>query len=206
MLKFLFLMLTCFVQLISNAQNLVISSDRLEKSCPQMAFDKNLYVNTNGGIVLIRAVLNLNGEVIAHEVVYSSVDEQLAVIATGNIKNCLFEIETSDKRNSSVVKAYKWNNSKTKGVTLHSEQILRVDKECPRPEYPEISKRREQEGRVDLSFQLDGQDYVSAVKVTKSSGFTELDTQAIVHLVGCKRKTSNGGKKRQTTFYTWSLH
>jgi protein TonB len=80
---------------------------------------------------------------------------------------------------------------------------------CPRPAYPEISKRLEEEGTVVLRFLVAPDGKVLQADVEKSSGFKRLDDAARQGLANCtfEPATVDGKPVRSwaTVPYTWRL-
>ncbi len=80
---------------------------------------------------------------------------------------------------------------------------------CPRPAYPEISRRLEEEGTVVLRFLVAPDGKVLQAEVEKSSGFRRLDDAARNGLANCtfEPATIDGKPVRTwaTVPYTWRL-
>jgi protein TonB len=80
---------------------------------------------------------------------------------------------------------------------------------CEKPDYPNASKRLEEEGTVQLKFLVgvDGKVLESAVE--KSSGFRRLDEAARAGLSKCQFKPGTVDGKPQQSWasmkYTWRL-
>jgi protein TonB len=80
---------------------------------------------------------------------------------------------------------------------------------CATPEYPKASQRNEETGTSTISFLIGADGSVKDAKVTKSSGFRDLDKAALVALGKCKFKaaTENGQPVEtwQPVQYVWKL-
>ena len=80
---------------------------------------------------------------------------------------------------------------------------------CSKPEYPKSSLRNEETGVSTISFLIGADGSVKDSKVTKSSGFRDLDKAALVALGKCKFKaaTENGQpiESWQPVQYVWQL-
>ena len=80
---------------------------------------------------------------------------------------------------------------------------------CAKPEYPKASQRNEETGVSTISFLIGADGGVKDSKVTKSSGFRDLDKAAQVALGKCRFKpaTENGQaiESWQPVQYVWTL-
>jgi protein TonB len=80
---------------------------------------------------------------------------------------------------------------------------------CAKPEYPKASLRNEETGVSTISFLIGSDGSVKDSKVTKSSGFRDLDKAALVALGKCRFKpaTENGQpiESWQPVQYVWQL-
>ncbi|WP_198120687.1 energy transducer TonB [Massilia rhizosphaerae] len=80
---------------------------------------------------------------------------------------------------------------------------------CSKPEYPKSSLRNEETGVSTISFLIGTDGGVKAAKVTKTSGFRDLDKAAQVALGKCRFKpaTENGQpiESWQPVQYVWTL-
>ncbi len=80
---------------------------------------------------------------------------------------------------------------------------------CPRPAYPEVSKRLEEEGTVVLRFLVAPDGKVLQAEVEKSSGYRRLDEAARTGLAGCTFEPATVDGKPVRTWatvpYTWRL-
>lgn len=80
---------------------------------------------------------------------------------------------------------------------------------CTKPEYPRSSYRNEETGVVTLSFLIGVDGRVIRSKVSKSSGFRELDRAAQMGLGKCKFKPGTvDGKPEESEMqvqYVWKL-
>jgi len=80
---------------------------------------------------------------------------------------------------------------------------------CPRPIYPEVSKRLEEEGTVVLRFLVAPDGKVLQAEVEKSSGFKRLDEAARSGLSNCSFEPATVDGKPVRTWatvpYTWRL-
>jgi protein TonB len=80
---------------------------------------------------------------------------------------------------------------------------------CAKPEYPKSSLRNEETGVSTISFLIGGDGRVMDSKVTKSSGFRDLDKAAQAALGKCRFKaaTENGAPVQswQPVQYVWTL-
>ena len=80
---------------------------------------------------------------------------------------------------------------------------------CSKPEYPKSSQRNEETGVSTISFLIGADGGVKDSKVTKSSGFRDLDKAAQVALGKCRFKpaTENGQaiESWQPVQYVWTL-
>lgn len=202
-IQILFVLILSFFQAVSFAQARPESSDRAETSCPLPEYLADVDRRTLKGVVLIRGVLNLKGEVTGHSIVYSNADENLKTIAVENLQKCTFQGGSAENQNFTVLKKYSWNYAKYP-IGIFTEQIIRMEKDCSSPQYPMVSKRLDEVGRVLLDYQLDELGYVTSLNLKNSSGFPRLDMQSIMHLVSC-RGSENNSQKWLSTFYDWKL-
>lgn len=193
------------LQVLSFAQQNLKSNESVEKSCPTSGQFPEFDRLALKGFVLVRGVINQSGEVIEQSIVYSNSDENLKTFAVDNFQKCIFQVNNFENKISTVLKKYKWNLSKFP-VSVSSEQIFRKDNDCDKPQYPEMSKRIEEMGRVFLDYRLDELGYVMAVKIRKSSGFLRLDEQSVMHLIGCRRSLENISQQWRNTSYDWKLY
>jgi protein TonB len=80
---------------------------------------------------------------------------------------------------------------------------------CSNPEYPRSSQRNEETGESTISFLIAADGTVKSSKVTKSSGFRDLDKAAQVALGKCRFKpaTENGQpiESWEPVKYVWKL-
>jgi protein TonB len=80
---------------------------------------------------------------------------------------------------------------------------------CAKPEYPKSSQRNEETGTSTISFLIGTDGSVKDSKVTKSSGFRDLDKAALVALGKCRFKpaTENGQpiEAWKPVQYVWTL-
>ncbi|MQA19193.1 energy transducer TonB [Rugamonas rivuli] len=71
-------------------------------------------------------------------------------------------------------------------------------------EYPKASLMNEEKGTVVLSLKLSADGKVQESKVSKSSGFKNLDKAASTSITKCKFQAP-GGEQWQTLEYVWKL-
>jgi len=80
---------------------------------------------------------------------------------------------------------------------------------CSKPEYPTISRRKEEEGTVLLKFLIGVQGQVLESLVEKSSGFTRLDEAARLALAQCQFQPGSVDGQPESSWaqvkYTWQL-
>jgi protein TonB len=80
---------------------------------------------------------------------------------------------------------------------------------CAKPEYPKSSLRNEETGTSTISFLIAADGSVKDAKITKSSGFRDLDKAAQTALSKCRFKpaTENGAPVEtwQPVAYVWNL-
>lgn len=80
---------------------------------------------------------------------------------------------------------------------------------CAKPEWPKASLRNEETGTVTLSFLIGTDGRVADSKVTKSSGFRDLDRAALTGIGKCRFKPGMvDGKPEQAWMqmqYVWTL-
>jgi|KBSMisStandDraft_5_1062788.scaffolds.fasta_scaffold1991245_1 protein TonB len=80
---------------------------------------------------------------------------------------------------------------------------------CPKPEYPRSSQRNEETGTVTLWFIVAPTGRLAAAKVTRSSGFRDLDRAALIGMSRCLfRPASIDNKPVQEPAmmqYVWTL-
>lgn len=197
------LLILSIFQPLSLAQGRLESPDRAETSCPLPEYLADVDRRTLKGVVLIRGVLNIKGEVTEQSIIYSNADENLKIIAVENLQKCTFQAAPSGNKNSTVLKKYSWNYAKYP-IGIFSEQVFRTEKGCISPQYPMVSKTLAEVGRVLLDYQLDELGYVTSIKLKNSSGFPRLDMQAITHMVSCRR--SEDSEKWHSTVYDWKIN
>ena len=86
---------------------------------------------------------------------------------------------------------------------------LQASGTCQKPEYPSISKRKEEEGTVLLKFLIGVQGQVLESIIEKSSGFVRLDEAARDALAQCQFKPGSVDGKPEPSWahvkYTWRL-
>ena len=86
---------------------------------------------------------------------------------------------------------------------------LQASGTCQKPEYPSISKRKEEEGTVLLKFLIGVQGQVLESIIEKSSGFIRLDEAARDALAQCQFKPGSVDGKPEPSWahvkYTWRL-
>lgn len=87
---------------------------------------------------------------------------------------------------------------------------LQASGTCSKPEYPAISRRKEEEGTVLLKFLIGAQGQVLESLVEKSSGFARLDEAARLALAQCQFKPGSVDGKPESSWaqvkYTWRLN
>jgi protein TonB len=93
-----------------------------------------------------------------------------------------------------------------KGVTIAAVADMST---CAKPDYPKSSARNEETGTVTLSFLIGVDGRVADSKITKSSGFRDLDKAAVNGISKCKFKPGMvDGKPEQAWMqmqYVWTL-
>ena len=86
---------------------------------------------------------------------------------------------------------------------------LQASGTCQKPEYPSISKRKEEEGTVLLKFLIGVQGQVLDSTIERSSGFVRLDEAARDALAQCQFKPGSVDGKPEPSWahvkYTWRL-
>ena len=87
---------------------------------------------------------------------------------------------------------------------------LQASGNCKKPEYPAISRNKEEEGSVQLLFSIGVQGQVLDSKIEKSSGFARLDEAARAALAQCQFKPGSVDGKPEPGWayvkYTWRLN
>jgi len=81
------------------------------------------------------------------------------------------------------------------------------DANCIKPVYPKSSIRNDEQGRVVLAYLVDAQGAILDSKIVKSSGFRELDKEALYGIAKCQFKLPpNATEPRWVQMtYVWSL-
>ena len=88
---------------------------------------------------------------------------------------------------------------------LAADKMATLDPKVPCViEYPKASLMNEEKGTVVLSLKLSADGKVQESKVSKSSGFKNLDKAASTSITKCKF-LSQGGDQWQTLEYVWKL-
>lgn len=81
---------------------------------------------------------------------------------------------------------------------------------CAKPQYPHADLQAGHQGTVTLGFLVDETGRVQESKVTRSSGFADLDEAARAALAKCSFHPAQAGgkpvRKWTTVQYVWSLH
>ena len=87
---------------------------------------------------------------------------------------------------------------------------LQASGNCKKPEYPAISRNKEEEGSVQLLFLIGVLGQVLDSKIDKSSGFVRLDEAARAALAQCQFKPGSVDGKPESSWahvkYTWRLN
>lgn len=87
---------------------------------------------------------------------------------------------------------------------------LQASGNCKKPEYPAISRNKEEEGSVQLLFLIGVLGQVLDSKIEKSSGFARLDEAARAALAQCQFKPGSVDGKPEPGWahvkYTWRLN
>ncbi len=87
---------------------------------------------------------------------------------------------------------------------------LQASGNCKKPEYPAISRNKEEQGSVQLLFLIGIQGQVLDSKIEKSSGFARLDDAARAALAQCQFKPGSVDGKPEPSWahvkYTWRLN
>ncbi len=83
------------------------------------------------------------------------------------------------------------------------------DPNCKKPEYPEASIRKEEQGTVTLEFLIDVDGSLLGDRIIQSSGFPALDVAAVVALRQCAFKISDSGSSRRKAWmrlsWVWAI-
>jgi TonB family protein len=86
--------------------------------------------------------------------------------------------------------------------------IARFDT-CPMPQYPRVSARHEESGKVSLAFYVDADGKLLRVKKLASSGYIELDNAALTGIAACAFEPASSEGKSVPAWakveYVWSL-
>jgi protein TonB len=86
---------------------------------------------------------------------------------------------------------------------------LQASGTCQKPEYPALSRRREEQGSVMLKLLIGANGNVLESQIEHSSGFTRLDEAARAALVKCQFKPGTVDGKPEASWasmkYTWRL-
>ena len=86
---------------------------------------------------------------------------------------------------------------------------LQASGKCAKPAYPDLSRRKEEEGSVQLKFYIGVQGQVLDSQIEKSSGYTRLDEAARTGLAQCQFKPGAIDGKPEPSWaslkYTWRL-
>lgn len=80
---------------------------------------------------------------------------------------------------------------------------------CPMPQYPRVSARYEESGRVTLAFYVDADGKLLRAKKLASSGYIELDNATLTGIAACAFKPARSEGKNLPAWakvqYVWSL-
>jgi protein TonB len=80
---------------------------------------------------------------------------------------------------------------------------------CAKPEYPKSSLRNEETGTSTISFLISADGSVKDSKITRSSGFRDLDKAAVAALSKCRFKPATENGQAVETWspvaYVWNL-
>lgn len=86
---------------------------------------------------------------------------------------------------------------------------LQASGTCAKPAYPELSRRREEQGSVQLKFLIAADGHVVESKIEQSSGYPRLDEAARAALSKCQFKPGTVDGKPEPSWasikYTWRL-
>jgi protein TonB len=90
----------------------------------------------------------------------------------------------------------------------HTGAVVNFDS-CAKPEYPKSSLRNEETGTSTISFLIAVDGSVKDSKITKSSGFRDLDKAAVAALSKCRFKPATENGQAVETWspvaYVWNL-
>jgi protein TonB len=90
----------------------------------------------------------------------------------------------------------------------HTNAVVNFDT-CAKPEYPKSSLRNEETGTSTISFLISADGSVKDSKITRSSGFRDLDKAAVAALSKCRFKPATENGQAVETWspvaYVWNL-
>ena len=157
----------------------------LTRSCERPSYPDESRSAGESGTVELRLIVNEAGEIVESKVMRSSGHERLDSAARTSLQLCKFEPATRNTapRSAPVILEYVWSLTGPSGVRV-PPAIL--PQSCEKPEYPEDSRRLNQQGKVLLRFFIDESGTVAKREVARSSGYDRLDEAAASGLSLCK--------------------
>ena len=120
------------------------------------------------------------------------------IIISNTLSNGINITENTTFQSTSVVNS---QASIFKNININTELMA---KHCPKPEYPETSRRLNEEGTVILRVNINEAGIVVDSWIQESSGFSRLDNSAIESAGKC-RFISNEYKSTSSLKYTFKL-
>jgi len=170
----------------SRASTAINTTPRLAiGSCEKPQYPAAARESGESGTVQLKLVVNPTGKVVDSKVVRSSGYERLDEAARRALEVCNFEpaVRKRTPTTASVELEYVWSLTGPSGVRLPPAVL---PDSCDKPQYPELSRRRNETGKVALRFFIDETGMVVMRQVERSSGYQLLDNAAAAGLSLCK--------------------
>jgi len=170
----------------SRASTAINTTPRLAiGSCEKPQYPAAARESGESGTVQLKLVVNPTGKVVDSKVVRSSGFERLDEAARRALEVCNFEPAVRERtpRTASVELEYVWSLTGPSGVRLPPAVL---PDSCDKPQYPQLSRRRNETGKVALRFFIDETGMVVMREVERSSGYQLLDNAAAAGLSLCK--------------------
>ncbi len=170
----------------SRASTAINTTPRLAISfCEKPQYPAAARDSRENGTVQLKFVVNPTGKVVDSKVVRSSGYERLDEAARRALEVCNFEpaMREGTPTTASVELEYVWSLIGPSGVR---QPPAVLPGSCDRPQYPQLSRRRNETGKVALRFYIDETGMVVMREVERSSGYQLLDNAAAAGLSLCK--------------------
>lgn len=166
-------------------------------NCLKPVYPSDALKQSRSGVVTVKFLIDVNGQVAASQIEKSSGHEDLDAAAVNGLSLCRF---VPQKFNGKPEQAwtrmqYVWKIAPSAQPSSSNIVAAKVDpKNCKKPEYPAKSLRNENSGIVTIALLIDDDGQVIESRIEKSSGYKELDDAAEKGLGLCKFKpaTRNG--------------